>query len=375
MQTGTYISGMGHFALIGWAMLAGVFNSDNTPPPTDTANVTILSGEEFAALTDLSVTTPPVIEAAQPTAPVEPETPTAPTVPTPDTAPEAVEQPTPTPPAQPDTAPDASQIEPLPQADVMPETPDAIEPPDLPAGTSFVATPTTSPRPKPATRIAPQQAAQPAPEADLADVVQDAVVPDETLQAREAEEAQEQTAPEEANTITIPEEANPGGSQQATFAPTGSPRPPSRPNRPRPAATRTEPTDTSIGDAVNDVVAAAAAAETAPVPQGPPMTSGEKDALRVAVQQCWNVGSLSSEALRITVTVMVDMNQDGKPDTGSIRMISADGGSQAAARQAFEAARRAVIRCGAKGYDLPADKYGQWREIEMVFNPEKMRDR
>jgi hypothetical protein len=28
------------------------------------------------------------------------------------------------------------------------------------------------------------------------------------------------------------------------------------------------------------------------------MTDGEKDALRVAVQQCWNVGSLSTDALR-----------------------------------------------------------------------------
>lgn len=43
------------------------------------------------------------------------------------------------------------------------------------------------------------------------------------------------------------------------------------------------------------------------------------------------------------------------------------------ATQAFEAARRAILRCGATGYDLPAEKYGQWRDIEMTFNPEKMR--
>jgi hypothetical protein len=54
-------------------------------------------------------------------------------------------------------------------------------------------------------------------------------------------------------------------------------------------------------------------------------------------------------------------------------MESSSGGSSAAARQAFEAARRAIIRCGASGYDLPAEKFGQWQTIEMTFNPERMR--
>ena len=49
------------------------------------------------------------------------------------------------------------------------------------------------------------------------------------------------------------------------------------------------------------------------------------------------------------------------------------GGSDTSARQAFEAARRAIIRCGATGYDLPIEKYEQWREIEMTLNPERMR--
>ncbi len=105
------------------------------------------------------------------------------------------------------------------------------------------------------------------------------------------------------------------------------------------------------------------------------MTSGEKDALRVAVQQCWNVGSLSSDALSTTVVVFVSVAQTGVPDAGSIRMVDYSGGSDAGARGAFEAARRAIIRCGARGFPLPADKYDQWREMELVFNPEGMRMR
>ena len=103
------------------------------------------------------------------------------------------------------------------------------------------------------------------------------------------------------------------------------------------------------------------------------MTGGEKDALVVAVKQCWNVGALSTDALRTIVTVSVAMSPDGRPDSGSIRMVSYDGGNEASARQAFEAGRRAILRCAGDGYPLPREKYEQWKVIEIVFNPEKMR--
>jgi len=108
-------------------------------------------------------------------------------------------------------------------------------------------------------------------------------------------------------------------------------------------------------------------------PSGPPLTSGEKDGLRLAVQKCWNVGSLSSDAMRVTVTVGVSLGRDGKILAGSVHMISSTDATNAASNQAYEAARRAIIRCGAKGFDLPVEKYDHWRDIEMTFNPEKMR--
>ena len=110
-------------------------------------------------------------------------------------------------------------------------------------------------------------------------------------------------------------------------------------------------------------------------PLGPPLTAGETDALRVAVKQCWALGSLSSEAMRTTVTVRLDVGQDGRPDTGSIRMTGFDGGPQAAAELMFEVARRAIIRCGKNGFSLPQDKYDQWKDLELVFDPNGMRMR
>ena len=75
----------------------------------------------------------------------------------------------------------------------------------------------------------------------------------------------------------------------------------------------------------------------------------------------------------MTVTISVQMSQSGVPETNSVRMIDNTGGSETAIRQAFEAARRAVLRCGTSGYDLPVESYDHWREIEITFNPEEMR--
>ena len=67
------------------------------------------------------------------------------------------------------------------------------------------------------------------------------------------------------------------------------------------------------------------------------------------------------------------MGQNGKPDVKSIKMKGFTGGSEAAAKQAFEAARRAIVRCGSDGFPLPTEKYGWWKQIEIVFDPNKMR--
>ncbi|RME16810.1 MAG: energy transducer TonB, partial [Alphaproteobacteria bacterium] len=131
-------------------------------------------------------------------------------------------------------------------------------------------------------------------------------------------------------------------------------------------------TDAALDAAINDALASVTSeAPAAARPAGPPLTRGERDGLRVAVQRCWNVGSLSTDALATTVVVLVKMAPDGRPE--SVDLVSSSGGNQTATRRAFEAARRAVIRCGLRGYPLPAEKYAQWREIEMTFDPSNMR--
>ena len=119
-----------------------------------------------------------------------------------------------------------------------------------------------------------------------------------------------------------------------------------------------------------------ASAETTPAPMNPPtqlLPETELADLRVAVSRCWNVGSLSTEALRTKVVVRVTINSDGRPERMTLQGY--EGGSEVAAVQAFEIARRAVIRCGAAGFPLPLTKDNQRYEATITFDPSEMRIR
>lgn len=322
MQTGLSLSLAGHAGLIAWAIIGGyLFAPERTPPP-DVTEVTLITSAELDAFAAIS---PNVAQD------ITPLTPTPPPV--------LLDPPAPDP------------VEPPPQLAVLdaPEAPDAVPTPPAPP-------------PSPAPRIAPTPAPAPPTEARPADTPQEATTPNPDAAEVTPDAPQVAEAPEEAATEIVPEGPK--------LAPTTSARPASRPDRPRPQPTETpDPLSTAVAEALEE------ATQPPPAPIGPPLSSGEEDALRVSVQRCWNIGSLSSEATRTTVTVSVEMTRDAKPVQSSIRLIGSDGGSDAAVNQAFEAARRAIIRCGLQGYGLPEDKYAHWQTIEMIFNPERMRFR
>ncbi len=105
-------------------------------------------------------------------------------------------------------------------------------------------------------------------------------------------------------------------------------------------------------------------------PMGPPLSLAERDGFRMAIRDCWNVGALSVEASRMTVSVGFAMAPDGRPQAASLRIADYRGGSETAAQQAFDVARRAILICGRAGYPLPADKYGRWRDVVVDFRPD-----
>ncbi len=365
MDTGTKISAIAHVSLISWALFGGTFRSE--PLPMAVQDVTVISAEQFDALN---------ARRGAPEVPAEPETLAEPDAPVEEAtvpAPEPEDQPRPEPntPPEPEPEPLPETVE-IPSEPEIPEQVPVLEQPDTEIA-ALPVPPGPEAQPNPADKVAPDPIAPPPPDAKPDDVETPPVSLDEGAEIQQ--EQQDQTAPEEAapEIVTEAEEVD-------DPAPRTSPRPRVRPNRPEPQpepevaeTPEPEPEAPATNDqtAINDALAEALGNGTEPT--GPPLTSGEKDAMRVAVSKCWNVGSLSTDALNVVVVVGFSMTQDGKVVGNSVSLLDSTGGSAAAANQAFQTARRAILRCGAKGYDLPADKYAQWKDIEITFNPERMR--
>lgn len=394
MEKGQIISGIAHAGVILWVVLGDWLFRADTLPEMEVAEVSLMSSAEFDAM--MAAAPPPAAEPVEPAAEPEAVEP-----------PEPVQPEEPPPPAE-EPPPVAPPEEPLPEELPQEAVPQPIETPEPVAPIAEIEQPIpvplsdVKPRPRPVDRVAatPVESVD-APE--VADQVIEEVADEPTEEAVIVEEQQEAAAPEEATTQIVTEAVE-TEEDAPQLEMTSSLRPRSRPAQvaeepveeevAAAAETVEEPTEepaeevaeeTATEDAVAAALAEALAEEAATeqaaadtpsdLPVGPPMTAGEQDALRVAVQQCWNVGALSMEALRTTVTVAVSVGQDGVPDAGSITLIDSNGESDTATRQAFEAARRAIIRCGARGFPLPPEKFEQWRNMELVFDPNGMRMR
>ncbi|MCK0095323.1 energy transducer TonB [Yoonia sp. F2084L] len=363
---GTIISGVGHVGLIGWLIVGWGLTSE--PLEIQTFDVSVISGEEFEQMTarttpepgdaDPTAPVPPVINDAPPPPPAQEEpTQTAPP-PEPVEPPESEAPPPAPPPAPPETeVTDVPPVEPAPPV-APPPTPDV----DV----------SETPTPPQAPTVASEINAPPPPDANIDDVVRDEVVPDDSAEAEVVEEEQEPTAPEETTTEIVIED----------LAPSTSVRPSTRPSRPAPpvetASAQEEPApaqaepEASEEDVAAALEAALGATQEAPaVAAGPPMTDGERDSFRVAVNRCWNVDP-GSVAARVTVEVGFSLDREGRVQGNEVRLLSSDG-DQSATNTAFEAARRAILRCQSGGYQLPADKYDQWKDIVITFDPSGMR--
>ncbi len=356
---GVYISAIGHTGLIGWLILGWGLSSD--PLPFDVADVSVVSTEEYAALVAATTPQPGV---ADPPAPATPEIEDAPSTPEPESAAPEVSQPEQAEAPDDETPPPEPPTPPEPPADVIETTPTLAQPeaqatPDLAVS--------DQPQARPADRVAPVPVAPPPPEADISDLTALAQTADPLADVVSQEPEQDATAPQEAATQIVTEADEPSG------AVTSSIRPSARPSRPAPQPQVAEDTsdDDALAAALADALAGADSGPAPALPAGPPLSGSEQDGFRVAVSRCWNVDT-GSEAANVQVTVAFDLSRDGKV-SGQVRQIASSGGSGNAVETAFQAARRAILRCGAKGFDLPAEKYDHWKAVELTFDPSSMR--
>ena len=379
MHIGHYISGSAHIGLLGWMLLGGVFQSEQLP--VDVSNVSVVSLSEYA---DIVMTDRAPEAELQPQDLMQPETEADP-LPERPSQEQAVENiPQPELMVQPE---ETSRSAPQTPDPLLIPTPEVTEPTKLAAPQSndaafIVPRSAPAPRPQPDKRIAPKPVAPPPPDVAQEDQFRQAAAPSENPAAVPQPEV-DATAPEEAARESLAETDTP-----PKMAPDSSVRPQARPALPEPPkapepspeianqspdpvqAPEPEPKPTPQEDPIQAALQEAMQGGSEPSEAtGPALTKDEKEGLRDDVQACWIVdeGSLVSN---VTVTVAMSMTPEGKVKGGSLRLISGEGGSDRAKKIAFEAARRAILRCQKKGYDLPKEKYEHWREIEIIFDPE-----
>ncbi|WP_296374130.1 energy transducer TonB [Yoonia sp.] len=372
-----YISAAGHVILIGWLIVG--LGLKSAPLRFETMDVSIVSSEEFAALTVAART--PVPGQAEPDVLAAPEveaTPPPPATqepPAPALPPAPVTQPVEETPPPPPPAP--------PVAVVTDQPPVAPAPPAPPPAADVAISPRPTPRQAPT--VASTITAPPPPDSRVDDVVRQEAVPDQAAEAEVVEQEQEATAPPETTTeIVIADEA-PSGAVETSIRPSARPNRPAPPvpvqtpapaETPAPRVAETPPPAPVPQDDINALLSdlgAEAVAPAAPaVAAGPPMTGAERDSFRVAVNRCWNVDP-GSVAARVTVEVGFSLDRSGQVD-GDVRLIGSDG-DRSATNTAFEAARRAILRCQSGGYALPAEKYDQWKDVVITFDPSGMRMR
>lgn len=216
------------------------------------------------------------------------------------------------------------------------------------------------------------------PELKVAEITQEATLPsEETVLDLETEPVEESTTEEATTPITVTE-AN--KSEEAIVPATdikvssnllalGSPT-----SRPKDFTVSEDPDISAVISQILEETTPSEPAEAKPEPVPVSLTPSENERLRSLIVDNWNLGVLSSEAIRVKLTVRIWMDETGKPI--EIELYDSDGGvNDKAVEVAFEVARRAITKGLENGHDLPKEKYDIWKEVLYTFNPQQMRNR
>ena len=342
MQTGTKISGALHGSLVLATIFGGpLFTSDSTQA-IQVSEVSVISQSEFLALT--APVPGPIVEAVpedEPEIPVPPEeTLEAVPVPEPEDPPQLQpETPPPVPVVEPEPVPpeDVPDIEPPPEIEVAtPEPPEEPEPVEIPDPTDEIVALPEEPAPEPDPE--PEVEPEPIPEPEPVVVAQPdpappppVVVPPPMPQIDTSPEPEPEVSEDETIIAALQEDM--------------------------------EQLDSLEQQAIQDALTRTRASLSGR------LTGEEEEGLKFAIRECWSVPIGIRNDSELKVTLGVELDRDGTVK-GTPRLIEPGAIESSEIEQAFNAARRAVMRC--QPYELPADKYEQWQRMEIVFNPERM---
>ncbi|MDA1097622.1 MAG: hypothetical protein O2967_01450 [Proteobacteria bacterium] len=107
-----------------------------------------------------------------------------------------------------------------------------------------------------------------------------------------------------------------------------------------------------------------------PVARAQPMTMSEVDAIRHQIEKCWSIPAGARDAENLVVRIKIFLNTDGSLSKAP-EIVGSNQSGDPFYRTAAESARRAVLKCQPLR-NLPAEKYSNWREITLTFNPREM---
>ena len=379
MSIGTYISVTMHASMVGWLLLNGNFES--TPREISVTEVSLVSAEMF----DIALNnTPPEVEASIETAVAQP--PVEEIAPKLSIKPDAPvmdrEQPVMVSPQDDKTPPQISE-QPEPLEDLVVILPSELISPTVSPTSPDVLEISLKPKPRQSNRITSKTVAPSEPEVDIGDFTRDAVSPQEMLSSEK--KPQTATAQEASTSEIITEAEKPSKLPRvAVLAPEQSVRPKRRSikikldkEQPKQTEQTIDPLAAALNEALtgstNESESEASTEVQKTVIEA--LAPGTIRGMQLAISPCWNLGASSSAALSTTVVVGMELSIEGKPLASSIYLVGYEGGDDASAQRAFETAQRAINDCGAKGFELPADKYSAWKKVEITFNPERMRVR
>ena len=379
MSIGTYISVTMHASMVGWLLLNGNFESN--PREISVTEVSLVSAEMF----DIALNnTPPEVEASIETAVAQP--PVEEIAPKLSIKPDAPvmdrEQPVMVSPQDDKTPPQISE-QPEPLEDLVVILPSELISPKVSPASPDVLAISLKPKPRQSNRITSKTVAPSEPEVDIGDFTRDAVSPQEMSSSEK--KPQTATAPEASTSEIITEAEKPSKLPRvAVLAPEQSVRPKRRSikikldkEQPKQTEQTIDPLAAALNEALtgstNESESEASTESQKTVIEA--LAPGTIRGMQLAISPCWNLGASSSAALSTTVVVGMELSIEGKPLASSIYLVGYEGGDDASAQRAFETAQRAINDCGAKGFELPADKYSAWKKVEITFNPERMRVR
>ena len=379
MSIGTYISVTMHASMVGWLLLNGNFESN--PRQISVTEVSLVSAEMF----DIALNnTPPEVEASIETAVAQP--PVEEIAPKLSIKPDAPvmdrEQPVMVSPQGDNTPPQISE-QPEPLEDLVVILPSELISPTVSPTSPDVLAISLKPKPRQSNRITSKTVAPSEPEVDIGDFTRDAVSPQEMSSSEK--KPQTATAPEASTSEIITEAEKPSKLPRvAVLAPEQSVRPKRRSikikldkEQPKQTEQTIDPLAAALNEALtgstNESESEASTESQKTVIEA--LAPGTIRGMQLAISPCWNLGASSSAALSTTVVVGMELSIEGKPLASSIYLVGYEGGDDASAQRAFETTQRAINDCGAKGFELPADKYSAWKKVEITFNPERMRVR